>query len=307
MNTIDEEPQDQHPSNEDELVGDPLRPAGFDVARTDEPPVPGPSDPKETAGIPLSPQSPDVTVSPFGTGDGIGGGAVADREGRGRLGPDGGLPFGLPGKLTGFPGASGATRERLLRAGGGTTRSQAAVQAALLWLARHQNDNGSWGLHNFANAGKCNCGHQGRHANDMAATALALLPFLGMGETHRGLGSSGRYSKQVEHGLKWIMDHQAADGQLGDGYAHPLAAIVLCEAYGLTSDNAIKPHALKAVSKIVDWQGPDGGFRYAPKQPGDLSVTGWHIQALTSAKLAGIGVPPATYRGVRQYVERDRQ
>jgi hypothetical protein len=127
---------------------------------------------------------------------------------------------------------------------------------------------------------------------------------LAAGETHRAVGKNNLYAKNVEKGLQWLVSKQAADGQLGDGYSHPIATIVLCEAYGLTSDPALKPAAQKAVNKIVDWQAPDGGFRYAPKQPGDTSVAGWHIQALKSAQMAGLSVPQATMTGVTQFLDK---
>lgn len=303
----DEDTRDKQEINDEEFGLNPLELSGRDVARTDEPTTPGKVDFAAAVGV-LDPaqNALEVTPSPFGNRDGNDRGTFTQRdgEGTGRTGLDPGSPSGLPGKQSAFPGGSGATRQRLVERDGGSPRSEAAVARGLAWLARHQAGNGSWGLNSFPVAGGCNCGHHARISNDTAATALALLPFLAAGETHRSVGASSRYSKQIELGLKWLVEHQAADGQLGDGYAHPLAAIVLCEAYGLTSDSALKPHAERAIRKINEWQGPDGGFRYGPKQPGDLSVTGWHLQALTSAQLAGVGTSPATYRGVNQFLDR---
>src|SRR5262249_6441135 len=75
-------------------------------------------------------------------------------------------------------------------------------------------------------------------------------------------------------------------------------------AYGLTADPNLKPFAQRAVNKIVDWQGNDGGFRYGPKQDGDLSVAGWHVQALKSAQMAGLNVPRATIEGVDRFLTK---
>src|SRR5208283_5054654 len=45
------------------------------------------------------------------------------------------------------------------------------------------------------------------------------------------------------------------------------------------------------------------GFRYQPRIPGDLSVTGWFVQALKSGHMAGLVVPNATCNGINQYLD----
>lgn len=217
----------------------------------------------------------------------------------GRVGTpgDGPEPFGTGGR-------SGSSRQRLLREGGGNVHSEAAVAGGLKWLSIHQSADGKFSLDKFAAAGGqgCKCDGPGK-VNDMAGTGLALLAFLGCGETHRGAGRPGRaYTKVVERGLKWLITMQSADGQLGEGYAHGINAIVLCEAYGMTADPWLKAPAQRAVNCTVAWQAKDGGFRYQPRQAGDTSVTGWHVQALMSAQLAGLSVPRHTWAGVDQWL-----
>jgi hypothetical protein len=173
----------------------------------------------------------------------------------------------------------------MLREGGGNTRSEACVAAGLKWLSRHQNVDGSWNPATIQADGKCNCGQLG-YNDRMYGTAMALLPFLGAGETHRPVGKHGVYSKQVERGLKWLLSMQNGDGVLsGNGYIQGTAALALCEAFGMTADPQLKGPAQRAMNAEVNWQAADGGFRYTPKQLGDLSVHGWHMQALKS--LAG--------------------
>src|SRR5262249_11384961 len=120
----------------------------------------------------------------------------------------------------------------------------------------------------------CNCDGRGI-VNDVAGTAFGLLPFLATGVTHRppGAGGEGRYTKQVELGLKWLMSKQNKDGDFtGAGmYGHGLATIALCEAYGLTSDPLLKNPAQRAIDYIVKAQHFAGGWRYQPNQAGDTS------------------------------------
>src|SRR5262245_1117270 len=86
-------------------------------------------------------------------------------------------------------------------------------------------------------------------------------------------------------------------------YAHGLAAIAMCEAYGLTSDPVLKASAQKALLYIVNAQSKDGGWRYAPRSDGgDTSVTGWHLMALKSGQMAGLSVPKSVLKACERYL-----
>ncbi|HPP52144.1 MAG TPA: hypothetical protein PK777_04265, partial [Thermoguttaceae bacterium] len=108
----------------------------------------------------------------------------------------------------------------------------------------------------------------GRQESDSAATGLALLAFLGAGYTHQ----EGPYRTQVQRGLEWLLANQKPDGDLwgyaqGSSdtwlYSHGIAAIALCEAYGMTRDPALRQAAERAVGFIVAAQHPTrGGWRY---------------------------------------------
>jgi hypothetical protein len=184
---------------------------------------------------------------------------------------------------------------------GGTTLTEAAVARGLRWLANHQNDDGSWSLNGFRRAGDCNCGGDGAYHQKSPGTALALLPFLGAGQTHL----AGRYQGNVSRGLRWLIEHQKEDGDLRAGangnegmYTHGQAAIVLCEAFAMTGDEALRVPAQKAIDFIVLAQYRDGGWRYQPSpksQRGDTSVVGWQLMALQSARSANLTVPDETW------------
>ncbi len=187
-------------------------------------------------------------------------------------------------------------RSKLVESEGGTSETEAAVARGLAWIAAHQNSDGSWSLNHFQQAGEClgQCGNPGVQS-DTAGTALALLPFLGAGQTHL----RGEYSLVVARGLRWLMDHQKADGDLrgagvGRMYAHGQAAIALCESYALTRAELLHDPAQRAIDFIVAAQHEQGGWRYEPRQPGDLSVVGWQLMALRSAQMAYLNVPQDT-------------
>lgn len=259
---------------------------------------------KALPGMPGAPdEMPPVLTAPPGSLSGIGVGPEGQpTEGRGAmqglLGPRGG---GSLERFT-YNGRNPMTRQKVAAANGGSAKSERAVALGLSWLARHQADDGHWSLHDFCAHGKCNCAGNGVN-NDVAATSLALLALLGAGETPRGSARSTLYSKHVERGIKWLISRQGTDGRFGEGYSHGMASIAICEAFGMTSDPQYRAPAQRAVTCCVNWQGPGGGFRYGPKQQGDLSVSGWHIQALKSGQMAGLNVPNNTLAGVNDFLD----
>lgn len=188
-------------------------------------------------------------------------------------------------------------RVEVVKREGGTTLTEAAVARGLRWMALHQAEDGHWGLHDFNRAEGCACGGTGSHRSDAAGTALALLPYLGAGQTHL----VGRYRDQVSRGLRWLLEHQRENGDLRANsqgntgmYAHGQATIVLCEAYMMTGDNSLRGPAQRALNFIVAAQHEAGGWRYGPGQAGDTSVVGWQVMALQSGRAAKLNVPDET-------------
>jgi hypothetical protein len=203
-------------------------------------------------------------------------------------------------------GRKATARHQLVKQEGGTSATEAAVARGLEWLARHQDKDGSWSLDAFHRAGDCRgrCSHRGM-PSDVSATALALLPLLGAGQTHL----QGKYKSEVERGLRWLIEHQLPDGDLPSRmanshmYAHGQATMALCEAYALTRDDWLHKPAQRAVDFIVDAQHGEGGWRYQPQDRGDTSVVGWQLMALRSAQMAYLVVPPATFVKANRFLD----
>ena len=96
-------------------------------------------------------------------------------------------------------------------------------------------------------------------------------------------------SMKVANGMGDLSD---AGGTL---YAHGMASIALCEAYGMTNDPQLLQPAQCALSFIAFAQDPvGGGWRYEPKQAGDTSVLGWQLMALKSGHMVDLKVPRRT-------------
>lgn len=204
-------------------------------------------------------------------------------------------------------GRGALVRGELLRAGGGTAASEEAVARALKWIVAHQAKDGGWNFdHSQGTTCDKRCGNPGSARNARnGATAMALLPLLGAGNTHK----TGRYKENVDRGLRFLMLRQDdKTGSLhepqGDMYSHGLAAIALCEAYAMTKDRALQKHAQGALRFIVTAQDPvGGGWRYAPRQPGDTSVVGWQMMALKSGLMGYLNVPPDTIRLADRFLD----
>lgn len=203
-----------------------------------------------------------------------------------------------------------AAKSEMLEQFGGNASSEKSVAMALKWIAGHQASNGSW---SFAHSQFCRgqCKEDGSKFKAVnGATAMALLPFLGAGQTHL----QGQYKTTIKNGLAFLITNMKvtpgefptgswneADGSM---YSHGLAAITICEAYAMTRDPDLLQPAQLAINYLVYAQDErGGGWRYGPKQPGDTSVVGWCLMALKSGSMGNLAIPPSTFRGASGFLD----
>ena len=222
----------------------------------------------------------------------------------------------------GLDGRKASNRHSLALTGGGTEASEAAVERGLAWLAAHQFDDGSWRF-DLESCPQCAgaCRHSGFRTSTTDSTGLALLCFLGAGYTHR----EGPYTETVADGLyylqqKMLMSTMGGDlrdrsmlselqGNVllvqknGDMYSHAIATLALCEAYAMTRDKNLLAPAQEAVNFIVYAQHEQGGWRYEPKEPGDLSVTGWQLTALKSGSHGKLEIPREVWYRAENFLD----
>lgn len=193
-------------------------------------------------------------------------------------------------------------KKALLRAYGGTVSTETAVMNGLKWLARNQQRNGMWSLKGPYKDGA-------NVENEEAATAMALLAFQGAGFTPDG-DANEPFTSIVSKGWKALLKKQDKNGNFfQDGsYNHTLytqaqCTIALCELFGMTGDEQYREAAQRAVDYCVAVQTEQGGWKYQPGSGNDLSVTGWFVMALQSARMAGIEVPSPVFEKIKKFLD----
>ena len=197
-----------------------------------------------------------------------------------------------------YQGRIGEERGKVTRQGGGSILTESAVESALGWLVANQQEDGRWDASQFG-AGREQrvLGHDRQGAGiraDTGVTGLALLAFLGAGQTHY----QGPHRKTVQWGLEYLLRSQRQGNLGGDSstyanmYCHSMALFAICEAYAMTGDQRMRPYVQRGVDYSLSSQNRSGGgWRYRPGDQGDMSQFGWQVMALKSAALAGINVP----------------
>jgi hypothetical protein len=191
----------------------------------------------------------------------------------------------------------------LLKSYGGTGKTEGAVALGLRWLAAQQHKNGLWSLR-----GPFSDGSQSE--NIEAATAMALLAFQGAGYTPAG-DPQQSFTPVVRRGWNALLKRLQSDGRFYSNdapgshqlYTQAQCTMALCELYAMTGDEVYYEAAQRAVDYCVRIQSPQGGWRYTPGVDSDMSVTGWFVMALQSARMGGIEVPSPVFDRISAYLD----
>lgn len=211
---------------------------------------------------------------------------------------DGKMPLHAPKlRRSNLQGRSGEGKAAAIERSGGSVESEQAVALALKWLKSIQQSDGSW---SFQNVGRDAV--KGSMDSPLAATSLAVLCFLGAGNTTK----SGPEKAVVSRAFAFLKSEvEKAPAQRETLYVHALVMMSFSELAAMEpSETEAKDLAQKLLKFIENSQDPrGGGWRYSPRQPGDLSVTGWQIMALQSGKTCGLDVSEATISKSHRFLD----
>ena len=180
-----------------------------------------------------------------------------------------------------------------------TPKQDEVIEKGLAWLAKNQARDGSWGSE----------GSSGTY--QMAMTGLAGLALLSAGQSP----GRGKYGPNVARTVEFVLKHQDHDGLIVTGndsqtmYGHGFAMTFLGEVYGMDVDGElgerIREALTRAVKKTQQSQSNRGGWYYSPNSGADEgSVTITQVQALRSARNAGIDVPEKVMNQAIDYVRQ---
>ena len=197
-------------------------------------------------------------------------------------------------------------------------RVEESVDRALTWLAARQQPDGAFPTLEMGQPG---------------VTSLCIMAFM----AHGHLPGEGQYGQRLERASDYVLNCQKDNGLLSrvgpDGptitrdvvheigeaaaYNHAISALALSEIYGMSqSDRAerikdVIAKSLEATLEMQAWQkNPQdrGGWRYVGRpvtgEDSDLSVTGWELMFLRSARNAGFNVPKKSIDEAVAYVRR---
>ena len=193
-----------------------------------------------------------------------------------------------------------------------------SVKRGLAWLISQQNKDGAFETIELGQPG---------------VTSFCLMAFLAQGESP----ADGKYQQQLAAAVGFIADQQKRNGLIATAapnttriprvvqkavgsssvYNHAISALALCEVYGQCKPEQaerLTPVIEKAIAATLEMQrwGPKhiqdvGGWRYLDlrnrDEDSDLSIAGWHLTFLRSAKNAGFEVPDESIDAAVKYVE----
>ncbi len=193
-----------------------------------------------------------------------------------------------------------------------------AVDRALTFLASQQQPDGSFPTTPNAQP---------------AVTSLCVLAFM----AHGHKPGNGPYGERLERAIQYIISCQKPSGLvmlLGANspevdrevdhevgcpgtYDHAISSLTLCELYGMNPARKT-PQLKNVISKALavtymmqrwpkDTASDVGGWRYVDdfdRTDSDLSVTGWHLMFLRSARNAGFPVPAQNINDAVRFIRR---
>ena len=214
--------------------------------------------------------------------------------------------YASPIGIGGIP--PGGIRGRIERSKDAPRPTQRAIVDGLEWLKDHQDEDGRWDSDGFMKHDPSNSptDDAGLPTHDVGVTGLAVLAFLGNGNTMR----SGPYQDVVKRGVTWLHEQQNTNGLFGTAnssdyiYDHAIAAYAVCEAYGLSNNRGLRRTAQRGINYLESHRNPYSVWRYQPRDgDNDLSVTGWCVMAYKSAQDFGLEVNPKALEYVEVYLD----
>jgi hypothetical protein len=188
---------------------------------------------------------------------------------------------------------SKADRLQRLTAGGGTEACEDAVVASLRWLKETQQQVGMTGLALLAYLGHC----ETAQSVEFGETVLAAITFL----VDKAMKNNGKLASDFKNN-HWCYEHSIAVYALAEGYT-------LCVKSFGENINQLEEAVQASGQFMINSQHQGGGWDYGYSEDsgrgGDVSIVGWHMQALKACKFTGLDFKnlDKCYRKGLEYLE----
>ena len=191
---------------------------------------------------------------------------------------------------TGEPGGTALARARFTTIKAAEPAVRTAISNGVLWLCKNQSADGSWKAGDSTNGGRS-------EYSDVEVTAAASLALMESGFTAYGHGEP---SRRLRAALTWLYQQglERTDGRFApDGprqlHAQATACVALSEALRLADREPerrrFRPIVQSGVAALSRAQAATGSWG-----SGDAELTAMALLAMSSARVAGLGVEPAT-------------
>lgn len=166
------------------------------------------------------------------------------------------------------------------------------VLRSLVWLAQHQNEDGSWG------DGPVTV--EGHTLGKAGVTALALMAFVGQGYSHY---SKDEYDGKIigrtlRRAVDWLVRDLGEDGRFGSvcdgGFDQALTTFAISDYYAMTVASFMKEPVERAALALNLMQSPDGSW-------GSPATSAWALKALCSVEFNELPVDADVRSRALQY------
>jgi hypothetical protein len=198
-------------------------------------------------------------------------------------------------------------------------RVDASVERALVWLSTQQRPDGSFPT---------------LDSGQPAVTCLCTMAFM----SHGHMPGKGRYGAKLDSAVNYVLGCQKSSGLIAVvcpdtphinravehdvgvtvAYNHAISSLMLSELYGMAAEGEPAERMQKIIAKSLAaslqmqrWPKKRaidrGGWRYIDdfdNEDSDLSITGWELMFLRSARNSGFNVPEASINDAVAYVRR---
>lgn len=168
-----------------------------------------------------------------------------------------------------------------------------ALEWALKWLARTQEEDGRW-----------DSVKHGGEGGDITITALAILAYTGAGNSSR----HGKYRRNVRAAQGYLLSKRdEVTRRIGEyGMESAITLMAMAEAYAMSDDRTLRPVVEAQLADVLRHQATNGGWGSVPDTDPEVAkvdpyITGWMLMGIKTAAATDFAVDKKAFDRVNGY------